>query len=153
MSSLINTYAKGRFIEKCMLPLGTDHILVILLQSTGLPADTTLQNYANLGALVAAAQEANFSNYERISLSSSNIIISQNTASSPTTQSVSFTPAPMVINGAGGAVNNTLAKVALAYQPTAGTADSGCLVLATLDYSFPTTGGELDITLGTLTDD
>lgn len=151
MSSLINTYAKGCFVEKCKLPLGTDHILVVLLQSTGLPADTTLQNYANLAALVAASQEANFSNYARLSLISSNITIAQNTTSSPTTQTVSFTPAPMIMNGAGGAVNNTLAKIALAYQPTASTADSGCLVLATQDYSFSTTGGQLQITLGTLT--
>lgn len=153
MSSLINTYAKGRFLEKCLLPTGTDQLLVVLLQSAGLPADTTLVNYQNLGALLAAASEANFTNYARYPLTGSNITIAYNTASNPTKVTVSFTPAPLVWNSAGGAVNNTITKLALAYQPVANsTADSGCLVLATLDYSGTTTGGALQVTLGTLTD-
>lgn len=135
-----------------MLLQGTDQLLVVLLQSTGLPADTTLVNYLNLGALVAAANEATFTNYARYPLTSSNITIAYNTTSSPTKVTVSFTPSPLVWNAAGGAVNNTIAKVALAYQQTVSTPDSGCLVLATLDYSGTTTGGALDVTLGTLAD-
>lgn len=135
-----------------MLPLGTDQLLVVLLQSTGLPADTTLVNYANLGAMLAVANEANFTNYARYPLSNSNITVTYTTGTSPTKVTVSFTPTPLVWNSAGGAVNNTITKVAIAYQPTSGTADSGCLVLATLDYSGTTTGGALEVTLGTLAD-
>lgn len=150
MSSLVNTYAKGRYIEKCMLLLGTDNITVVLLQNTGLPADSTLVNYQNLGAMLAVAQEATFSNYTRMNLSSSSILITRSTGTSPTSVTVSF--AQQIWASAGGAVNNTISKVALVYQPTSATPDSGCLVLATLDYSGTTTGGAFDVTVGTLTD-
>lgn len=150
MSSLVNTYAKGRYIEKCMLLLGTDNITVVLLQNTGLPADSTLVNYQNLGAMLAVAQEATFSNYARMNLSSSSILITRSTGTSPTSVTVSF--AQQIWASAGGAVNNTISKVALVYQPTSATPDSGCLVLATLDYSGTTTGGAFDVTVGTLTD-
>lgn len=152
ISSLTNTYAKGRYVEKCLLPTGTDQLLVVLLQSTGLPADTVLVNYANLGAMLAVANEATFTNYARYPLTASNISIAYTTGTSPTKVTVSFLPSPLVWNSAGGATNNTIAKVAIAYQPTTGTADSGCLILATLDYSGTTTGGALDVTLGTLSD-
>lgn len=148
-SPLINTWAKGRFIEKCMLPLGTDHILIVPLQSTSIPTDTVLRNCANLGAVfTAGALEATFTNYSRIALSSSGITITTNT-STTFAQVASFTT--QVWSAAGGAVNNTLAAIVLAYQPTTGTADSGCLVLATLGYAGTTTGGALTAVLGTLT--
>jgi hypothetical protein len=148
-SPLINTWAKGRFIEKCMLPLGTDHILVIPLQSTGIPTDTVLRNCANLAAVfTAGGLEATFSNYSRISLSSSAITITTNT--STFFQAASFTS--QVWAAAGGAVNNTFSALVLAYQPTTGTADSGCLVLATLAYAGSTTAGALTAAIGTLTD-
>lgn len=134
-----------------MLPLGTDNIMVVLLQNTGLAVDATLVNFQSLGALLAGtSQEATFSNYARTNLSSSSILITHNTGSSPTSVTVSFSL--QVWNSAGGALNNTISKVALVYQPTGSTADTGCLVLATLDYSGTTTGGALQVTLGTLTD-
>lgn len=134
-----------------MLPAGTDNISVLLLQSAGLPADTTLVNYQNLGLLLAGgALEATFTNYVRIPLSSSAITIAYTTGTTPTKVTVTF--ATQTWNSAGGALNNTIAKVALVYQPTSGTADSGCLVLATLDYSGTTTGGAFIVTLGSLSD-
>jgi hypothetical protein len=148
-SSLVNTWAKGRFIEKCMLPLGTDNILVVPIQSASIPTDTVLRNCANLGAVfTAGALEATFSNYARVVLSSSAITITTNTGAF--TQAASFTT--QVWAAAGGAVNNTLAAIVLAYRPTSGTADAGCLVLATLAYAGTTTGGALTAVLGTLTD-
>lgn len=147
--SLVNTYAKGRFIEKCMLPLGTDHILVIPIQSASIPSDTTLRNCANLGAVfTAGALEATFTNYSRISLSSSAITITTDTTGFK--QTATFTA--QTWTAAGGGVNNTLAALILAYQPTTSTADSGCLVLATLAFAGSTTGGNLTATIGTLSD-
>lgn len=147
--SLVNTWAKGRFIEKCMLPLGTDNILVIPIQSASIPTDTVLRNCANLGAVfTAGALEATFTNYSRIALASSAITITTNTTTF--SQTASFTT--QVWAAAGGAVNNTLAAIVLAYRPTTGTADSGCLVLATLAYAGSTTGGALTVVFGTLAD-
>lgn len=151
MSSLVNTFAKGRFVEKCMLPLGTDSILVVLLQNTGLPADTTLVNAQNLqGIFTAGALEATFTNYTRMSLTSQSINISYTTNTTPTQVTVSF--AEQTWNAAGGAVNNTISKVVLAYQPTPSSQDLDCLVLATLDYTGTTTGGAFIVTLGILSD-
>jgi hypothetical protein len=148
-SPLINTFAKGRFIEKCMLPLGTDNILVVPLQSASIPTDTVLRNCTNLGAVfTAGGLEATFTNYVRKVLSSSDITITTNTTTF--TQAASFTT--QVWAAAGGAVNNTLAAIVLAYRPTSSTADSGCLVLATLGYAGTTTAGALTAVLGTLTD-
>jgi hypothetical protein len=148
---LVNTFAKGRFVEKCMLPLGTDSILVVLLQNTGLPADTTLVNAQNLQAIfTAGALEATFTNYTRMSLTSQSINISYTTNTTPTQVTVSF--AEQTWNAAGGAVNNTISKVVLAYQPTPSSQDLDCLVLATLDYTGTTTGGAFIVTLGILSD-
>lgn len=151
MTSIINTNALGKFAEKCSLPLGTDNILIIPLQNTGLPSDTTLRNAANLGAIfTAGALEATFTNYgARRALASADITITFNTS----TFLVNVAFAAQNWAAAGGALNNTISKIVVAYRPTSGTADSGCLVLATQDYSATTTGGALTINPGTLTDD
>ena len=145
-TSLVNTFAKGRWAEKCLLPLGTDAILIVPIQSSGIPSDTTLRNCANLGAVfTAGALEATFTNYTRLALTSSAITVTSNT--STFVQSVAFTT--QVWSAAGGAVNNTLAAIVFAYRPTSSTADSGCLVLGTVAYAGTTTGGALTAALGT----
>lgn len=149
MTSLVNTFAKGRFIEKCSLPLGTDNILVIPLQTTALPTDTVLRNCANLGAVfTAGGLEATFTTYARKVLAAADITIGNNTTTFVATAAF----ATQVWAAAGGALNNNLSRIVLAYRPTSGTADSGCMVLATLDYVGSTTGGALTAVLGTLTD-
>lgn len=151
MTSQISTYAKGRFVDRCDLLLGTDTIGVTLLQTTGLAGDTTLVNCQYLSALLAVSQEATFTNFTRMFLTKSSVQIAYNTTSSPTSVAVSF--ATQTWNSAGGALNNNIAKVVLFYQPTSATPDSQCLVLATLDYTGSTTGGAFGpITIGTLTD-
>lgn len=151
MTSIINTYALGRFVEKCSLPLGSDNILVVPLKSTALPTDAVLRNCQNLGAVfTAGALETDFTNYGgRTVLATADITIAVNT----TTFLVNVSFAGRTWGAAGGAVNNTISKLVVAYRPTSGTADSGCLVLATQDYSATTTGGALTITPGTITDD
>jgi len=141
----------GRFVEKCALPLGSDNILVIPLKSTGLPTDTVLRNCANLAAVfTAGAVEADFTNYGiRTVLSTADITITLNT----TTFTATVTFAGRTWPAAGGAVNNTIPKLVLAYRPTSSTADTGCMVLATQDYSATTTGGALTITPGAIIDD
>jgi len=145
-SSFTNTFAKGRWAEKCLLPLGTDAILIVPLQSASIPSDTTLRNCANLGAVfTAGALEATFTNYTRLALTSAAITVTSNTGTF--VQSVSF--ATQVWSAAGGALNNTLAAIVYAYRPTSSTPDSGCLVLGTVAYAGTTTGGALTATLGT----
>lgn len=149
-SPLANTYAKGRFVEKCMLPLGTDNILVIPLQSASIPTDAVLRNCQTLAAVFSAgALEATFTNYSRKVLAAADITITYDlvTTFAPT---VSF--ATQVWTAAGGALNNTLAAIVLAYRPTSGAADSSCLPLAVLGYTGTTASGALTAVLGTLKD-
>jgi hypothetical protein len=151
VTSIINNYALGRFVEKCSLPLGTDNILIVPLQSTGLPTDATLRNCLNLGAVfTAGGVEATFTNYgTRRALAAADITITVNT----TTFLVNVAFASQVWSAAGGATNNTITKVVVAYRPTSSTNDAGCLVLATQDYSATTGGGALTINPGIITDD
>lgn len=148
MATLVNTFSKGRWVDKCSLLLGTDNILVIPLQATGLPTDTVLRNATSLGAIfTAGGLEATFTNYVRKVLSAADITITMNTGTFIVT--VAF--AAQTWASAGGAVNNTISKVAICYRPTSGTADSSCPVLVTQDYSGSTTGGSFTITPGTMT--
>lgn len=116
-----------------------------------MPSDTTLRNSLNLGAVfTAGALEVTFTNYgARRVLTAADITITTNTS----TFLVNVALAAQNWAAAGGAVNNTITKIVIAYRPTSGTADSGCMVLATQDYSATTGGGALTITPGILTDD
>ena len=60
---MIFDYAKGRFVEKFMLPVGGDNIVVLLLQASGLQADTTLRTHQTVSAMLSAGNnEATFTN-------------------------------------------------------------------------------------------
>lgn len=154
MASLPCTYALGKALEKATLPLGTDNLMVMLLQSTGLPSDTTLRNCQTVAAMITAgAVEANFTGYTAGGkvLSAVDISIVYNTTTFTGTLSI---PAAQVWNPAGGAVNNAaIAKSVLAYRPTSGAAYSAWLPLGIFDASGGATGGTFTHTVGTLVDD
>lgn len=139
MASQVFTYAKGRIVELADLPLGTDNLLLVLLQNTGLPADNTLRNCQTLAAVFAAgATEATFTNYSRKVLSSGPDIV---IANSLVSFNATVTIAAQTWASAGGAVNNTLSKVVVAYRPTSGATDAQCLPLGHSDVSATTGGG------------
>lgn len=144
--SFIFDNAKGRWVEKYLLPLGGDNIGVVLLQSSGLQVDSTLNNYATLSTLLASNTEAAFTNYARIWLSGSSITVSVNTSTGVTTVSISS----QVWNSAGGATNNTLGALLTVYRPTSATADSGILPLTKHEFAVSTTGGNLTATISSI---
>ena len=141
------TYAKGRFVQWCSLSTGSDAILVLLLQTTGLDADTTLQDFPTLSSLLAANTEANFTNYARKVLTSGITISVNTTANTATISLANFTWL-----AAGGAVNNTLGKLVTAYRPTPSSADAQCIPMTYHDCTATTTGADLlvQISLGNL---
>ena len=151
MASIINTYALGRFVDRCSLLLGSDNILIIPLKNTGLPTDAVLRNCLNLGAVfTAGGLEADFTNYGgRTVLAAADITITPNLTTF--TMTVSF--AARSWPAAGGALNNTISKLVVAHRPSSGSTDAQCMVLATQDYSATTTGGALTITPGAIADD
>jgi hypothetical protein len=140
VSPFIFDSAKGRWVEKYLLPVGGDNIVVVLLQSSGLQADATLNNYSTLSTLLASNTEASFTNYARIFLTNtSGITVSVNTSTGVTTVDIP----DQVWNAAGGAVNNTLGALLTCYRPTSVAPDSGILPLTKHDFAVTTTGGTL----------
>ena len=130
------------------MPLGTDNLLVVLLKSAALPSDTALRNCQSLAAMVTAgAVEADFTGYARKVLTVTSITVTYNT----TTFAASVAIANQVWNAAGGATNNTLGKLVVAYRSTSATPDSAVLPLAIHDFAGSTTGGNLTAVMGTLT--
>lgn len=144
MANVVFPYAKGRWVEKYSLPTGSDNILVVLLQSTGLQADATLGTYQFLSQLLTAGNtEATFTNYSRHVLTSASITVSVNTSTGVTTVDIT----DQVWNAAGGATNNTLGALLTCYRPTSASTDSSVVLLTKHDFAVTTTGGNLTATV------
>lgn len=76
--------AKGRVNELSRLPLANDALIAVLIQTTGLEVDGTLQDYATLSALLAASNdECTFTGYARRTLAG----VTQGVDNSANTQS------------------------------------------------------------------
>lgn len=148
MANFVFPIAKGRWVEKYLLPIGSDNIVIALLQSTGLQSDATLQMFTTLGAILTTGTgsntEATFTNYTRPVLASANITVSYNTPSAGTT-TVSIPS--QVWMAAGGATNNSLGALLTCYRPTSGSADSALVPLTKHDFVVSTTGGNLTATI------
>jgi hypothetical protein len=55
MANQVCNIAKGRFAYYCTLPNASDALIVVPIETTGLEADDTLNNYDDLAALLAAS--------------------------------------------------------------------------------------------------
>lgn len=143
MSNRIFDFACGRYVEKFSLPIGGDNIIVVLLQSTGLDADTTLTTYSSLSALLAENAEATFTNYARKVLSSTDITITTSTSTHITTVDIS----DQTWTSAGGTTNNTIGALITCYRKVSTDLDSAILPLTKHDVSSTTTGNDLKATI------
>lgn len=142
MANGVFTYAKGRFIHWATLPEASDFIEVVLLKSAGLQADSTLQDYQTLSALLAATNdEADFTNYIRKVAAGVNIVMNT-TANTATLQIANLTWL-----AAGGVQNNTLGKLITVYRPSDAVTDAGALPMTYHDLSAATTGSDLLVSI------
>lgn len=145
MAPFVFDYAKGRWAEKYLLPIGGDNIVIVLLQSSGLQADATLNNHQTLSALLAAGNtEATFTNYARKVLSAVDLSVAVNTGTGITTVGLT---ANQIWTSAGGALNNALGAFVTCYRQTSATPDSGILPLTKHDFAVTTTGVNLQATV------
>lgn len=139
----MNDFAKGRLIHLATLPLGTDNLGLVLLQTTNLPSDNTLKRTQFLsGVLVSgtgAGVEAAFTNYGRIWLSAAAITVTVNSSTDVATLDVS----DGVWNAAGGVANNSLGKLLVVYRPNSSSLDTAIPILTAHDFVASTTGGNL----------
>lgn len=142
MANVIGNYAKGRWIEWATLPLGTDALVVVLFQSSGLPSDATFRNCEYLSdAVTAGAVEATFTGYARkvVTGFGTSITLAVNTGTGVATLDIpdqSWSPG-------GGAVTNNLGAIWIGYRPTSGAADSAIRMISKHDFVGPANGGTL----------
>ena len=145
MADSVFNIAKGRFVELQNRVANNDPansaLVVVLLQAN--EADAVLDDYDNLSLLLAAAgnTEATFTNYARKVLTDLDLsaITPDDTNDR---QDADF--ADQVWTSAGGAVNNTLTKVVICYDPDSTAGDDTTLVpLTHHDFAQTTNGTNL----------
>lgn len=137
--------AKGKVKYYAELPAANDALLVVLLKATGLEADDTLNNYDDLAALLAAANdECDFTNYSRKTLASVSVTVDD------TNNRLDIDAADFTYTAAGGATNNTIGKALVCYDPdTTGGTDSSIVPLTYHDFTATTDGNDLQVTIAT----
>lgn len=150
MAAVVNNYAKGRgneFVNRIKNNDPANSALVIVMLKTAEP-NATLQDYASLGALLAAGGgtanvEANFTNYARKVLTDASI----SAPTVDTTANTQYSTFPtQTYTAAGGAINNTVVKVLTCYDPdtTSGT-DSDIIVVGIHDANITTDGNNFTL--------
>ena len=131
---------KGKVGYYCTLPATNDALVIVLLKASGLETDDVLNNYDDLLALLAAANdEADFTNY-----SPRKTITSTTPTVDDTNNRLDVTMSNLVWTSAGGATNNSLGKLLVCYDPdtTTGT-DSTVVPMTYHDFVATTDGTDL----------
>lgn len=142
MADVVFNVAKGRLAHYADLPGTDDALIAVLLQSTGLQADNVLIDHDTLAQVLANNAEADFTNYSRQTLTGVSVTVDD------LTNTVSLDADDITWATAGGATNNTLAKLLICYDPdTTGGDDSEIIPLTAHDVGLTTDGATIVITL------
>jgi hypothetical protein len=121
--------------------------IVVLLKATGLEADDTLNNYDDLAALLAAANdECDFTNYARKVLTDTELAAVP--APDDTNNRVDLDIPDLVYTAAGGATNNSVGKLLVCYDSdTTGGTDSNIIPMTYHDFVVTTDGTDITATI------
>lgn len=150
MANGIFNISKGRFVyfydivENNLHTLSASAFVIVLLKSSGLEADDTLNNYDDLSALLGATNdEADFTNY-----SPRKVLTDTELAALPapddTNNRRDLDIPDITWASAGGAANNTLGKLLTTYDSDTGAGtDSNIVPLSYHDFSATTDGNDL----------
>lgn len=116
--------------------VGNAAFIMLLLKSTGLEADSALLDYDTISALLAAANdECDFTNYARKTISAATITVDD------TNNRVDIDIADQTWTSAGGASNNTIGAVVLAFDnDTTGGNDTNLVPVAKWECATTTDG-------------
>lgn len=141
MTNFVFTIAAGRGVRYCDLPLGTDRLAIVLLQSTGYQGDATVRNYNTLANVLATANlEPTVTNYAR-KFVTSGITITPDTTNHKNTVSI----ANLSWLALGSA--QALSKLLICYQATSGATDAQTIPLFSCDISVTTNGSDYNVTI------
>jgi hypothetical protein len=132
MSNGVFNIAKGAVAEKFRDGSGSGLILLLKVSQ----ADASLVDHATVAAMLAGGNtEADFTNYARKTSLTGTITVDN------TNDRVDVDIADQTWTSAGGASNNTLTKLVVAYQESA--ADSGRIPLTHHDFALTTDGSDI----------
>lgn len=141
MADVVFNIAKGRLAHYATLP-GTDDALIAVLLQSGGQADNVLIDNDTLADVLAGNAEAAFTNYSRQTLTGVSVTVDD------LTNVVRIDADDLTWTSAGGATNNTLAKLLICYDPdTTGGDDSEIIPLTAHDVGLTTDGSTIIITL------
>lgn len=137
MSNGVFNIAKGKVAYYATLP-GTNDALIVVLLKTVPDADATLVDYDTLSAVLASNTEADFTNYARKTVTSVTVTVDD------TNDRADLDIADQTWNSAGGATNNTTAKLIIGYDPdTTGGTDADIIPLTHHDFVVTTDGSDV----------
>lgn len=135
MANFVFNIGKGR-IRQLIVAGATLKALVLKTADT----DAAMKDVDTITALLAtAADEADFTNYARVTLSSLASTVDD------TGDDVNGDCADITFTSAGGATNNTTTDLIIYYDPGGG--DSACVPLVCLDCVFTTNGQNVTLTI------
>jgi len=148
VAAYVFNIAKGRAVElynnvKSNSPANSAFI-VVLLKTTGLDAEDTMNNFDDLAAVLAANDECDFTNYARKTLTDSDIAALP--APDDTNNRRDLDLPDLVYTSPGGASNNTVGAVLVCYDAdTTGGADSAIVPISLHELSWTTDGNNTTI--------
>lgn len=135
-SDFVFNVAKGKLAYYAGLPAANDGLVVVLLKTTGIEADSTLKDYTTLSALLAGtSDETVATNYVRKTLAGVTATVDN------TNDWVDISSNAFTFTALGGATNESIGKMLICYDPdtTTGT-DADLVPLVALAQSFTTSG-------------
>lgn len=131
----------GYYVEQAAAGTGT---IVARLFKSGGESDGALADRATMAAVKTGSTECDFTNY----VAGGKDMASPARSIDATGDRVKLTVAsPITWQNAGGATNNTVARIIYAYKPTSGAADSAILPLMSTDISATTNGNDLQVSV------
>jgi hypothetical protein len=128
--------AKGKLAYYASLPATNDALIAVLLQTTGIEADSTMRDYDNLSLLLAgSSDELTATNYVRKTLSGVTVTVDD------TNDWVDVTCSAFTWTALGGVSNQAVGKMLICYDDdTTGGSDTNLIPLVAIAQSFTTTG-------------
>jgi hypothetical protein len=136
MANQVFNISKGRFVHYCTLPAASDALVVVPIETSGLEADDTLNNYDDLAALLAAA------NNEQTTMGRKTVSASVTVTIDDTNNWVDVDMPDQVWTGAAG---NPISKLLICYDADTGAGTDANIVPMT-HHDFVITPDGSDVT-------
>ena len=135
MANFVFNIAKGRVAYYATLPAASDALIVVPIETTGLEADDTLNNYDNLGALLAGT------NNEQTTMGRKTVSASVTVTVDDTNNWVDVDMPDQTWTGATG---NAISALLICYDADTGTgADTDIIPLTKHDFAVTPDGSDI----------